>query len=106
MIIKIKRRRKRNGKKTGRTVGGSRLIYARPSFLEGIARIFDFGGTLNTYYLVSSDEDPREVDARAIASDWQAVGRDLASAIGQYGTSAEVLAAKRRRYSSRHIRPS
>ena len=65
--------------------GSSRLVYARPSFLEGVARIFDFGGTLNTYYLVSSDEDPRQADARAIASDWQAVGKDIAGAIGQYG---------------------
>ena len=77
MIIKIKGRRRRNRKKTGRTISGSRLVYARPSFLEGVARIFDFGGTLNTYYLVSSDEDPREVDARAIASDWEAVGKDF-----------------------------
>ena len=83
----------------------SNFVYARPSFLRGVARLFDFGGTLNTYHYLA-DEDPNEADARAIASDWQAVGRDLASAIGQYGTSAEMLAAKRRRYSSRHIRPS
>lgn len=85
---------------------GGRLIYAKPSFLEGVARIFDFGGTLNTYYYLPSDEDPRKSDARAIASDWEAVGRDMASAIGQYDTSAKVLAAKRRRYSSKHIRRS
>ena len=103
MIIKIKRRK--NGARGGMPSGG-RLIYAKPSFLEGVARLFDFGGTLNTYYLVSSDEDPREVDARAIASDWEAVGRDMSSAIGQYDTSSELLAAKRRRYSSKHIRRS
>lgn len=94
MIIKVKRRRK------GKTIGGNRLIYARPSFLEGVARIFDFGGTLNTYYLVSSDEDPREADARAIASDWQAVGKDMASAIGQYDNPTKLRArirAKTRR---------
>lgn len=90
MIIRIKRQRRRNGKKTGRTIGGSRIVYARPSFLEGIARIFDFGGILNTYYLVSSDEDPRKVDARAIASDWEAVGKDMASAIGQYEDSTKI----------------
>ena len=95
MIIKIKRRRKRNGKKTGRTVGGSRLIYARSSFLEGIARIFDFGGTLNTYYLVSSDEDPREADARAIASDWEAVGKDIADAIEKYDASVNPRVIRR-----------
>ncbi len=75
MMIKVKRQR--NRAKKGGTTGGVRLIYARPSFLEGVARIFDFGGTLNTYYYVSTDEDPREADARAIASDWEAVGKDF-----------------------------
>ena len=32
-----------------------RLIYARPSFLEGMARILDIGGTLNEYHFVSED---------------------------------------------------
>ena len=81
MIIKIKRRK--SGAKGGMSSGG-RLIYAKPSFLEGVARIFDFGGALNTYYYLPSDEDPRKADARAIASDWRAVGKDIASAIGQY----------------------
>ena len=76
---------------------GGRLIYAKPSFLEGVARLFDFGGTLNTYYLVSSDEDPREADARAIASDWEAVGRDMSSAIGQYKKSTKNRLKARRR---------
>ena len=32
-----------------------KLIYARPSFLEGMARIVDIGGTLNEYQFVSED---------------------------------------------------
>ena len=95
MIIKIKRQR--NGAKKRGTVGGGRLIYARPSFLEGVARIFDFGGTLNTYYYESTDEDPREADARAIASDWEAVGKDMANAIGQYEKSTKIRTNTRRR---------
>lgn len=51
-------------------------LYARPSFLEGIARLFDVGGMLNTY---NQSRTPEEADYRAILSDWEAVGRDLTS---------------------------
>ena len=37
-----------------------RLIYARPSFLEGMARILDIGGTLNEYHFVSEDSPERK----------------------------------------------
>ncbi len=33
-----------------------RIGYARPSFIEGMARIFDFGGTLNRYKAPTLDE--------------------------------------------------
>lgn len=88
-------RKVRKSKKHG--VPSSGFVYAKPSFLEGMARLFDFGGTLNTYYYYLPDENPRDADARAIASDWEAVGKDIASAIGEYGASPEILAAKRRR---------
>ena len=48
MIIKVMRKNK--------SQGIPKLVYARPSFLRGIARIFDFGGTLDTYYYLI-DED-------------------------------------------------
>ena len=46
------------------TERGRRLIYARPSFLEGMARVMDIGGTLNVYYFApdgaeSDDEAPQ-----------------------------------------------
>lgn len=56
-------------------------LYERPSFLEGIARLFDFGGWLNQYHYSSSNE---EADSRAIESDWRFVGEDLREAIRQY----------------------
>ena len=80
MIIKIKRRS--NGARGG-TPRGSRLIYAKPSFLEGVARIVDFGGALSTYYYLD-DESPEEADARNVASDWDAVGRNMSGGFGWY----------------------
>ena len=73
----------------------SKFVYARPSFIRGVARLFDFGGTLNTYHYLQ-DENPVKADARAIASDWQAVGRDMADAIGQYEKSTKIRAKTRR----------
>lgn len=53
----------------------------RPSFLEGMARLFDFGGTLNHYNYSSSEE---EADYRAILSDWRHVGNDIRKATDQF----------------------
>lgn len=59
----------------------SALLFAWPSFLEGIARIFDIGGTLNEYNRARS---PQEADARALAADWSAVGNDIWEAIAEF----------------------
>lgn len=64
----------------------SELLYARPSFLEGVARIFDFGGTLNEYNGPSSG---LEADAAALWSDWAAVGEDMRAAIGAFEAELE-----------------
>ena len=57
-------------------------LYNRPSFWEGVARLFDFGGRLTHQYHYSSSNE--EADSRAIESDWQFVGEDLREAIRQY----------------------
>ena len=54
------------------------LLFARPSFLEGMARIIDFGGTLVEF---NRSPDGNSADSLAIASDWYAVGQDLRNAI-------------------------
>jgi hypothetical protein len=54
------------------------VLFARPSFLEGFARLFDLGGTLNRYNI---SESPEEADVRALRADWEAVGDDLRQAI-------------------------
>lgn len=54
------------------------MLFARPSFLEGMARLFDFGNTLQVYN-VSHDE--AEADCAAIAADWHAIGEDMMRAV-------------------------
>lgn len=53
----------------------SDFLFARPSFIEGVARLFDFGGTLNEYNTsIMTDE-------AAAALDWASVGTDLWDAL-------------------------
>ena len=69
--------------------------HACSPFLEGAARIFDFGGTLNQYDLPYVEElrDGRvpklwysgpESDAEAIREIWVQVGQYLYGAIGEF----------------------
>ena len=57
-------------------------LYQRPSFWEGMARLFDFGRFLAHQYNYSTSAE--EADFRAIESDWKFVGEDLRRAIRQY----------------------
>ncbi|MCX8513821.1 MAG: hypothetical protein ORN26_02240 [Candidatus Pacebacteria bacterium] len=41
-------------------------LYARPSFLEGAASLFDIAGALNVYNRSETDE---EADVKALAND-------------------------------------
>lgn len=54
--------------------GRSGVLFARPSFIEGMARIFDFGGTLSAY---NRREATEQADYLALSSDWYAVGNDM-----------------------------
>lgn len=54
-----------------------------PSFLQGAAKLLDLGQTL-TRWDYRWVESPQEADARALASDWLAVGDDLRNAIQTY----------------------
>jgi hypothetical protein len=55
-------------------------MFARPSFVSGLARILDFGGTLNEYSDTTSDD---EADYRALESDSLAVGDAIREAASQ-----------------------
>lgn len=52
----------------------SNFLFADPSFLEGVGRLFDFGGTLQQYNVAPS---PEEADERATFADWSAVGHQI-----------------------------
>lgn len=53
-------------------------LWARPSFFEGVARLLDFGGALNTYNASATEA---EADEKAVRSDWETVGLDLFAAM-------------------------
>lgn len=57
------------------------VLYTRPSFFEGIARLFDITGSLNKY---NKSRTPEEADFRAIRSDWEAVGNEISSAARKF----------------------
>ena len=91
MIVKRKKRaigKQKNG------FGKGRIVIARTTFTRGAAVLFDFGGTLNTYYFIR-DRDGRESDACAIESDWRAVGSDIAAAMKRYDESTNSNEAAR-----------
>jgi hypothetical protein len=56
-------------------------LFARPTFLEGAARIFDFASILQNY---RTDTSEAEADTHALTSDWMAVGDDIQHAIHTY----------------------
>jgi hypothetical protein len=66
-------------------------LFARPSFVEGIGRLFDFGGTLNEYNY-SLDED--QADQVALECDWHAIGQDLRAAVGEYRRGKQIAGEK------------
>ena len=54
------------------------LLYAQPTFLEGVGRVFDFGGTLSEF---NRSLSPEQADYFALRADWIAVGDALRAAI-------------------------
>jgi hypothetical protein len=63
----------------------SDFLFARPSFIEGVARVMDLGATLQEYNGHGSSE---EADSIALMSDWRAVGDDLRRAMHQVAGNA------------------
>ena len=56
----------------------SDFLFARPSFLEGVSRVLDFGGTLNEY---NESLSPQQADTIALRMDWEVIGHDLRGAV-------------------------
>jgi len=59
----------------------SGFLFARPSFIEGIARIFDFGGTLQEY---NRSQSVNQADNRALRMDAEVIGDDLRNLLLSY----------------------
>ena len=62
-------------------MGDSDFLFARPSFLEGAARVLDVDCTLQEY---NKSATPEEADALALFKDFQAAGNDIRSAMGEF----------------------
>ena len=58
----------------------SEFLFARPSFIEGMARILDLGGTLQEY---NKSRNAAEADAIALTNDARAIGNDLRRAVAE-----------------------
>lgn len=59
-------------------VNYSTFLFATPTWLEGVGRLFDFGDTLTQY---NDSVTSQEADYRAMQMDWRAVGADIQNAI-------------------------
>ncbi len=69
----------------------SDFLFARPSVLEGVARLMDLQGSLNKY------NRTREPDEIALAMDWKVIARDLNEAlvrIVRQRTGGEVVSSR------------
>ena len=66
----------------------SDFLFARPSYLTGVARILDLGGQFDAYNV---SRTPAEADVRAIMSDWAMVGLDLNRAVAHVGAQIRVV---------------
>lgn len=65
----------------------SSYLYARPSIVEGIARLVDFGDTLSEYNDILS---PEQADALALLADWLVVGDDLREAMSNFENEYQI----------------
>ncbi len=65
----------------------SSLLFASPSFLEGMARAVDFGDFLTEY---NSSPAPELADLNALQSDWMAVGQDMSQAFAEVRREKEA----------------
>lgn len=76
--------------------GMTDFLFARPSFVEGMGRAIDLGGTLTEY---NQSLDGAQADALALRMDWMTVGDDVRRAMAefraQYGPPAPNAQAER-----------
>ncbi len=66
------------------------MIFLRPSFLSGIARLIDLGAQFESHAVCDTQAEADAADARAIYSDFSAVGEDLAWAMDSFENDGEA----------------
>lgn len=66
---------------------GTDFLFAKPSFIGGMASAIDLGGILVSEY--NRSNTPREADYRALLADWKTVGKDISSVLDQFNTAHE-----------------
>ena len=57
------------------------FLFAQPSYLSGLASMFDFAGALGEYNTAPTGE---EADARALTMDWRAIADDYRAAFAAF----------------------
>ncbi len=63
-----------------------RLIKGHQTFVEGIASILDVGGNIINKY--NTDEADDVADYNSLQADWNAVGKDMYSALNEYAKNS------------------
>ena len=71
-------------------MGNSDFLFARPSFIEGMARVLDLGCTLNEY---NYSKTGTEADSKALKNDFLMVFQDLGSSISDYEQKEKAKAS-------------
>lgn len=59
----------------------SEFLFARPTLLEGVARILDFGNTMQEY---NTSLTGQQADFRALRSDWLQISADMRQSVEQF----------------------
>lgn len=67
-------------------------LFARPSLVGGIARLLDFGGTLNVY---NDSHTPELADLNAFSSDAAALAQDGSAVNLETARASQVATSKR-----------
>ena len=68
----------------------STFLFARPSFLSGMASVLDLGGNLKIY---NESKTTNEADELAMKMDWLVVGDDIRGSMRKYEQQKQVFAA-------------
>ena len=82
-------------------MGYSDFLFARPSFTEGMARIFDFGNTLFEY---NRSPTPQAADYNALLADYMQIGLDFHNVLDLFGAENPGVSFKKIKNSTKAIK--